>query len=480
MASKFFEQSSNHLNAYVESSSPGQFLHREVEWQLFQRSVVTLASEVKANNLYPALMIHVALHKLLSMKAEQFDIEVYIKSRADLDWDEELWNRSLKNQLSAAFDSRWLLDCEWSRRFLKNDKILSESLDVLCTGWPWQTVSCDSLEILLLSMTPSHSGKSIPLSDLLKLLDDSKTSKRLNRMVCEYLEGTKSSLLPLDAVLKENVIIYQSGGPYKVQLNCYVVDRQNVVGDGRGLKMEIPLTSSANFREEGVSLETIYRYIEGLEGEEAPEEYIEGTNETAMKSGETSLEEAALKKSVEDKRTLGEEDSDANQSNISAQMPSDLKECKEDTTLAKLAEHRVKKTRACWKYLTIPPGSLVDYEHTIEYMNAGAPKDLPTLHDAYTAEQYIEYHQKMIEYNNRIARTCQSRNWFSEFNSANVNAVIGLTESCIYDGRREAARMIMNILADIRLSDVWDRNKKCSLLLFILSGMLSNSGIRYS
>jgi len=466
MASKFFEQSSNHLNAYVESSSPGQFFNREVEWQLFQRSVVTLASEVKANNLYPALMIHVALHKLLSMKAEQFDIEVYIKSRADLDWDEELWNRSLKNQLSAAFDSRWLLDCEWSRRRLKGDKILSESLDVLCTGWPWQTVSCDSLEILLLSMTPSHSGKRIPLSDLLKLLDDSKTSKRLNRMVCEYLEGTKSSLLPLDAVLKENVIIYQSGGRYKVQLNCYVIDRQNVVGDGRGLKMEIPLTSSANFREEGVSLETIFRYIEGLEGEEAPEEYIEGTNETAMKSGETNLEEAALKKSVENKRTLGEEDSDANG--------------KKDTTLAKLAKHRVKRTEACWKYLTIPPGSLVDYEDTIEYMNAGAPKDLPSLHDAYTAEQYIEYHQKMIEYNNRIARTCQSRNWFSEFNSANVNAVMALTESYIYDGRREAARMIMNILADIRLSDVCERNRKCSLLLFILSGMLSNSGIRYS
>lgn len=176
--------------------------------------------------------------------------------------------------MSAAFDSR-------RNGILERDSILREGLRVLCLGWPWKMAPAESLEMLLLWMTPSYSTKKVPLTDLLFLLKDLSSRERLNCMVSEYLEGTRSSLLPLDAALRPNAIIYKSGGPYKVQINCYLVDRGNVVGDGTGLTIEIPLTSSAQFRKEGVYLQMLYRYIDELEFQaEAPE----GSDQIAKKA----------------------------------------------------------------------------------------------------------------------------------------------------------------------------------------------------
>lgn len=264
MSSKFFRQSQKYLAAYRKSARPFFEIDTESWASLFQQSVWALRCEINSNNLYPALMIHVALHKLIEIMEGRFDIGTYIESRADLDWDRDIWYRSLKgNHLAAAFDSR-----------LGNDVILRQALQILCRRWPWERVSSDQLEILLLWMTPSGSGKKVPLSDLQRLLADSRTPKKLNRIVSEYLKGTRPSLLPIDAALKENLVIYQSGGPYKVQMYCYLIDRENVVGDGRGLKIEIPLISGAQFRKERMDPEMLYRYIEQLEFEEAPEEKL--------------------------------------------------------------------------------------------------------------------------------------------------------------------------------------------------------------
>lgn len=275
MSSKFFRQSHKYLSAYRKSTRPF-FEFDNVSWAtLFLKSVWQLKYEFNSNNLYPALMLHVALHKLIDLMEGRFDIGTYIDSRADLDWDRDIWYRSLKgNHLAAAFDSR-----------LGNYVMLRQALEILCKGWPWESVSSDQLEILLLWMTPSDSGKKVPLSDLQRLLADSRTRKKLNRMVSEYLKGTRPSLLPIDAALKENLVIYQSGGPYKVQMNCYLIDRENVVGDGRGLKIEMPLISGAIFRKEGMDLEMLYRYIEQLEFEEAPE----GRTDRRAKEGARKL-----------------------------------------------------------------------------------------------------------------------------------------------------------------------------------------------
>lgn len=106
MAFEFFNQSYKNLRAYSNNRYLSSVFGLNDSWiLLFKKSVEVLKSEVNANNLYPALIIHIALHKIITYN-EIDTIGQYIGERADYDWDVETWKRSLENQLSAAFDSR--------------------------------------------------------------------------------------------------------------------------------------------------------------------------------------------------------------------------------------------------------------------------------------------------------------------------------------------------------------------------------------